>query len=327
MLTMPGSVPKRPGYSPLADSGFNFPANIALGAKSASSLLSITISPADRRRQMWFPFADGSGTPVWKSSPNPLSINTVATGATLGSANSAPFRIWSVVFNNNGILVPALFQSVTGGATPTAIAALNESIPASTTPISGSATSAGVFYTPSGITLTNKYFRIVGFVDYGSALTTAGTYASDPTSKTLFGPGIPRPGQETGNIVRATQATVTSTTSTSYIDTALTAPLSPTSSPNLVSAMCNGGYFQTQTASGNAIIQLLGGATQLAVSSCYGQGQTLSGVSMRGLHAPGTTSPVTYKVQLKSQSGQTCTFADAAANGGVVAMELREIMV
>ena len=83
------------------------------------------------------------------------------------------------------------------------------------TAVSSGATSADVFYTPNGTTVSSKAFRITGYLEYLSGLAvehhktgemvwlplsdaagdlfsraTAGTYGSAPTNLQLFGPGI-----------------------------------------------------------------------------------------------------------------------------------------
>src|ERR1019366_9548380 len=120
--------------------------------------------------------ANTTGVPVAVNITSALSMTTNATGASLGSVNSVPFRIWFALFNNAGTAVLAMQNC----STATAIYSLAEYGVASTTGISGSATSAGVWYTPNGTTLTNCAFRIIGYCEYTSGLATAGTYTSDP---------------------------------------------------------------------------------------------------------------------------------------------------
>lgn len=150
-----------------------------------------------------------TGTTALVAQTAALSITTNATGATLGSFNSTPFRFWVVAFNNSGTNVLALINC----SNATTIFPLNEGAVASSTAMSGSATSAGVFYTPNGTTVTSKAFRILGYVEYGSGLTTAGTYASSPTIIQVLGPGIHKPG-DTVQVVRTQTGSVATGTGT-----------------------------------------------------------------------------------------------------------------
>jgi len=182
--------------------GFDAAINLGLAASVNSNILTVAVqtnagtdpTPGD---PVLIPFRDASlplGDPVWIAITVALSINTNAVGATLGSQNGVPFRLWILAFNNAGTPLLALWHSGSGAATP-AINPLVESIPVTTTGISAAATSAGVFYTPNGSSLAiPKSFRILGYLDYASGLATAGTYASVPTKLQLFGPGLRKPG-------------------------------------------------------------------------------------------------------------------------------------
>lgn len=134
--------------------------------------------------------ANTTGVPTTVNITSALSMTTNATGASLGTTNNVPFRIWFALFNNSGVAVPAMQVC----STPTSIFPVAEYGVASTTAVSGSATSAGVWYTPNGTTITNCAYRLIGYSEYTSGLATAGTYSSDPTNTVLFGPGIKKPG-------------------------------------------------------------------------------------------------------------------------------------
>src|SRR6266850_3496827 len=80
----------------------------------ASNILTVsikTLAGADPSNldPVWFFFrnstiATGDYTPVRVTAA--LNITTNATGATLGTANTVPFRLWVVAFNNAGTVVP-----------------------------------------------------------------------------------------------------------------------------------------------------------------------------------------------------------------------------
>ena len=221
--------------------GFDAPLNLQLNVSVASNLLTIAVkgnngSDPSHTNPVLVPFRDttlANGDPVWVAVTAALSISTNATGATLGTVNNVSFRLWVVLFNNGGTPVLALWQSVTGGASPSSFAPLDENTPQSTTGISGSATAAGTFYTPNGTSLSGKAFRILGYVEYASGLATAGSYASAPTKVQLFGPGSKKPGDAV-QLQCATTTSQTSTTSTSFVSTSAAVSIAPTSAANLV---------------------------------------------------------------------------------------------
>lgn len=164
-----------------------------------------------------------------------LSMTSNAAGATLGSINNAPFRIWVALFNNAGTAVLAVLNaSTSAGVFPVA-----EQGVASTVGISGAATSAGVWYTPNGTTLTSKAYRLIGYCEYTSGLATAGTYTTDPSNVVLFGPGVRKPGDVIQKKVTTTTGT-TSIGSTSATATALAAAFSLGNNCNPVQVMAFG---------------------------------------------------------------------------------------
>jgi hypothetical protein len=186
--------------------GFGTPINLQLNASVASNLLTVAVksnngSDPSATNPVLIPFRDttqANGDPVWVAVTAALSINTNATGATLGSANSTPFRFWVVAFNNGGSAVLALINCLTANGP----VSLDASTLQSTTAISGSAISTATFYTPNGTTLTSKAFCVLGYVEYTSGLATAGTYSAAPDIVQLHGRGISLPGtlvQSQGN--------------------------------------------------------------------------------------------------------------------------------
>jgi hypothetical protein len=316
--------------------GFDTAINLQLNASVASNILTVAIkgnngSDPGNSSPVLVAFRDataGNGDPAWVAITSALSISTNAVGASLGTANGVPFRIWVVLFNNGGTPVLGLWQSVTGGASPTAIAPLNEASPASSTAFSSSATSAGTFYTPNGATVTSKSFRILGYVDYASGLTTAGTYASAPTTIQLFGPGVKLPGEEMQWSQMLTTAGV-SVSSTTFTATNVTLSMSPSSAPNLVEFSWSGTVVNNSGAS--AVFQMFRGSTAigpfvLPVGSAASRSLAWASAWR---DAPGTTSSTTYTLKMAG-NGTAATFPsnETEDSGTVTAqMYLREIMV
>lgn len=314
--------------------GFDSPINLQLNATVASNILTVAVKANDgtdptTSNPVLIPFRDSAianGDPVWLAITSALSINTNAVGATLGTANSVAFRIWVVCFNKASSPLLALYQTVTGGATPTAIAPLNESVLQAATGISAAATSAGVFYCANGQTISAAPFRIIGYVEYANGLATAGTYASAPTTVQLFGPGIKKPGdymQFTFAMTTSTQSTV----STTYVvATAMELAITPTSTPNIISVDARG--FVANVNDGDQSFTRLsrgtGNNTNMFGSEsvgCAGGANTGATFANYGWDLPQTTSSQTYALQFRAQAGT------AEFGGSQMSMEAKEIQV
>jgi len=272
------------------------------------------------------PFRDAAaanGDPVWVALTSALSINTNAVGATLGSANGTPFRFWVVAFNNAGTVVLGLWQSVTGGGSPTAIAPLNEAVPANTTGISSTATSAGTFYTPNGTSLTGKSFRILGYLDFASGLATAGSYASGPTTIQLFGPGIKRPGEAVQSVLFAESTNETTASSTYVASANLKVSISPSTAPNLVEVTTSCTLGQTGSAD-TTWARVSRGTTNNAnlIGSELVCTNTAAGIFVPANHyaldAPGTTSSTTYALQFRGNSGTATAQINPQATPSII---------
>ena len=277
-----------------------------------------------------------NGDPVSVLVTSALSISTNATGASLGTQSSnVPFRLWILAFNNAGTVELALWHSGAGAAAP-AINPLNEALLESTTGIGSGATSAGVFYTPNGVSLTSCAFRIIGYLDYASGLTTAGTYASAPTKLQLFGPGIAKPGQIVNSAYATanTETAINSTTSNTATNLAGTIVVS--SSPNPVRINANacmtlnqdavntgGQYTLTQLYRGGSSGTAVGGAQTNRMTAAV---ITSTGISLSALDSPGAGSS-TYTVCVKNSTNNAWNniFLDTTVQTPVGTMTLDEI--
>ena len=125
----------------------------------------------------------------------------------------------------------------------------------------------------------------------------------------------------TGSVIQTvfgTHDTEVSSNSSTFIDTGLTATITPTSSSNkiLVTVMQNGVY-KDQNAGAGAQIQLLRASTvisQLAKRAGGDNGTGSSAVQSIGtvgasiLDSPSTTSATTYKTQFKSASNASSVY-------------------
>ncbi len=149
---------------------------------------------------------------------------TVNSGATLGTTNATPFRLWVVGFNDAGTFRLGLVNC----STASAIFPLDEHNARSSTGGTGGS-SAGTYYT--GTAVATKAFRILGYLEWSSGLTTAGTWASGPSAIQLFGPSIKKPG-DVVQMISATTSSPIATTSTSFQSSNLTLSITPTSAAN-----------------------------------------------------------------------------------------------
>ena len=110
-------------------------------------------------------------------------------------------------------------------------------------------------------------------------------------------------------VVQGTYALDTSTTSTTFTDTGLTASITPSSATSKVLVTVTmPGVYKASTASGGSVqLQILRAATTIHLSTGIGfnnaSHQLLSTFSASVLDSPATTSATTYKLQIKSGDG------------------------
>jgi hypothetical protein len=131
-------------------------------------------------------------------------------------------------------------------------------------------------------------------------------------------------------VVNATYSTQTSTTSTSFADTGLTATITPTSATSKVLVFVNQvGCHRASGTNGALQLRLLRGATSIVTFEKY-LGYNGSSIEINAgsasttyLDSPATTSATTYKTQLATDLA-SYTLA-VQANGGTSTITLMEI--
>ncbi len=205
----------------------------------------------------------------------------ISSGSTLGTSNGVAFRFWIVAFDDAGTIRLGAINCLDG----TAILHLREHELASSSAEggAGAADSTRTFYT--GTAVTSKPYRILGFVEYSSGLTTAGTYNVAPTNVRVMGAGMPLP----GDVVQVERLDdgddATGTTTIPLDDTIpqntegnqyMSLSITPSAAANLLSVKAQGFYahsvlaFLTQTlfrdsgadaVAANIIFASAGGAT------------------------------------------------------------------
>lgn len=297
-----GSAVARTNVNP--SDGFNMPSNLQLTASVASNILTVALKGNDGNdpsatNPVIVPFRSSdltSGQPSLLAITAPLSINTQAIGATLGSSNSVAFRFWVVLFNNVGAPVLGLINC----SSPTRIYPLNEGALQNSTAMSAGATSAGTFYTPNGTTIASKPFRIIGYLEYASGLATAGSFASAPSTVQLFGPGIKKPGDIVQSVYNAdsTQVTAASDGVNVATSTAVTIPI--VSACNIIKVQA-AGMFKSSASSAHVVAQIMRSSTIIGtiVGMNSSSTQIVAPASLCGLDKPNAAGNTLYTVNIR----------------------------
>ncbi|HEX4041780.1 MAG TPA: hypothetical protein VHY10_08780 [Xanthobacteraceae bacterium] len=184
----------------LQATGLNSPLNLRLNASVSANALTIALKDDND-------LDPSSTSPILVAFPDPTVANgdvlvaaitgalalTVPSGEAAGTpGSSVPFKLWVGLVYNGGTPAIALYQSVTGGATPTMITPWDETAQISTTALTGGAATAATWYSASAIADTSV--RIIGYLEFGSGQATAGVWANDHTKARIFGPGVRKPG-------------------------------------------------------------------------------------------------------------------------------------
>lgn len=222
--------------------GFNTASNLQLSASVNSNILTVSALAANTGTSavtgnpIIIPFRSATitnGSPVYRSVTTALSVDTNAIGATLASINSAPFRFWVAALDDTTGLSGKVQLALINCSVSNQVECPSESSLVSSTAMSASATAALTFYTETGVTITNKPWRILGYIEYANGLTTAGTYNNPPTITQLFGPGSKKPGDTVQSAYFLTTAQVNINSLTPLVTT-LTKNITLTSSANAV---------------------------------------------------------------------------------------------
>jgi hypothetical protein len=289
--------------------GFDVPINLGLTASASGSALTINLTGANgsapsSSNPVSIPFRSttlATGTPVWTAVTGALSI-VVNSGATLGTSNSVPFRVWIFAEYNGG--TPELGVAVCSSATQIYPCTSWETNRVTSTTITGLAASSGVLYATTGN--SSDAVRIIGYCDYASGLATAGAWASSCTTLQLMGPGVKKPGDV---IQRVTASTTTAGTSTSTTYVALTSgttiAITPTASMDLIKVEMSGTI--NNSSNGAAAVQMSRGvvaATNLIGPVAANDGAIIFvPASMWAYDLPGVVTATTYAIQGKVTTG------------------------
>jgi len=136
-------------------------------------------------------------------------------------------------------------------------------------------------------------------------------------------------------VVNATQSTTTSTSSSSYQNTGLSASITPQFSTSKILVLVDiPGLAKFGSSSAQIDLQLIRGSTSIiqfeagAGYNAVNQQNNIGATSLNYLDSPATTSPTTYAVQFRANNGQgTVVVAnnDGGGSTGAMSMTLMEI--
>lgn len=249
----------------------------------------------------------------------------ISSGSLMGATSATAFRLWVVGFNDAGTFRLGAVDALSG----TSIMPLRDDILASSTAEggAGAADSAQVIYT--GVAVTSKPLRILGYLDWATGLTTAGTWASTPTKAQLFGPGVAKPGDVVQVVRFATGAVSTGSAIFPNDDTppqitegtqVMSLSLTPSAATNLLHTRALS-YTSGLTDTINIAAMFRDSiANALVVGENFSSGSAqMVGVDLDATVAAGSTVSTTFSVRASSNSNMTFNGSSSARKfGGVV---------
>ncbi len=325
--------------------GFGACNNMTINATVGSNLLGLQLFAADTGaaptaiHPIFCNFTDPTqpnGDSKWASLTSATYMDTNAAGATLGTTNSLPFRLWLVLYYNGGTPKLGLWQSTsfTAGASPQAISlslnTFDESALISPTAISAAASAAGTFYTSNGLSISASPFRILGYMDWSGGLATAGTYATGPTKIQLYGPGVRKPGERINYYVQTLATTLQ--TANSYTPSAqppvptngvtiVSQTVTPTALMDIFRVNSSAMMWNGTNGVGESFITKADAFPAVGKTVAFGGGITSSTGSLASVLVPLQFSTIVTSASttfvLYGTGQQANTFVNAVANGGV----------
>lgn len=126
-------------------------------------------------------------------------------------------------------------------------------------------------------------------------------------------------------VVQGLYATATSTTSTSYVSTSLTASITPSSSSSKILVCCDVPVYQAGTAQSGYYTVYKNGSNLIPTQGAqiFGSASGLaSNQSFSYLESPATTSSITYTIYMKTDSGGTAYICPSSTSGSITLMEI-----
>jgi hypothetical protein len=200
--------------------------------------------------------------------------------------------------------------------------------------IQGNASGTGDFTIAAPNSNTNRTLTLPD--EAGTVLTSASSLAAANLSGSVASSAMPA-GSVLQVVNGSTSTAVTSTATALWVDTGITATISPTSATSKIMVIINiCGMHRSSSSSWNrAGIRILRGATTLGIQA-LAQSWPNTALEFRSAGAmysqydsPATTSATTYKVQFQAEalSGTTSISVQRDGNSGVSQIFLMEIAV
>lgn len=307
--------------------GYDMPVNLGLSTTVGGGALTINVTQSSgiaptASAPVQVPFRSttlATGTVTWSSITSALSL-IIPSGATLGTTNNIPYRVWIFLEANAG--TPAIGVATCSNATTIFGCTAWESTLKTSISIGAGSGTGGVLYATTGVAL--DAVRIVGYCDFATGQATAGVWTNNCSTLQLLGPGVKRPG-EVVQTQYATHAATTTTTSATFVTTGLTASFTPTSAVNLLRVEANGVF----TDATNAVAVQLGagaGPTMFGNMSVHQNSTTADMAAvLLGLVGAGSTSTQTIAAYMKTNSGSTGTWLPSSTYQATATMTIDEI--
>jgi hypothetical protein len=276
-----------------------------LSAAVASNALTLTLNGADgsaptSTNPIYWAFRSAvatSGALVIRQQTSALTL-TITNGSTLGTLTNIPFRLWVVIFDDNGTLRLGVINRVANPPSIGNMYTVSEDIMCSAAAEGGAggADSSIAYY--ANAVVTARAIRIVGYVDFGSGQATPGTWASAPTRVQNFGPGIPYPGSLISQIY-AQSASAQNFTTGSYVEhTGMQVTLNPRFEMSIVEVEIDA-IASVGTADSSILARAIRAGSIIFGSEAKGYvvSQRWGGnLHVRGIDVPGTVAATTYSI-------------------------------
>lgn len=299
--------------------------NLALAASVASNALTISIKGFDGNdpsasNVVSVPFRSATAS---SGDMDTLSITAatsfvISSGSTMGFANATAGRLWIVGFNDGGTFRLGAVNCRSG----TTIMSLRDSIYSATAEGgAGGADSAQVIY--AGAAVSAKPLCVLGFMEWSSGLTTAGTWSIVPTNIQVRTASSYLPGDIVQSAFNWSGALINSAIPTPADNTipqntegaqAINQAITPTSAANLLHAFST--LFVGAAATDNVTAAMFRDSIVDAVaatgSTTFNAGSTLS-LPLDYWMMAGTTSSVDFKVRAGAAASNVSI---NGANGG-----------
>jgi len=274
-----------------------------------------------------------NNTPIGATTANTGAFTTLsATGVTTVQAGTVSLpAITTTGDTNTGIYFPAAdtIGLTVGGVESARVVSGLLSIPANST-------------VPSAVRLYEDTDNGTNYVDFiaPSAITSNRTLTIPDETGTIIttassGQSIPKAALPTGSVLQVVSAVMTggifSTTSTSFVDVGFTATITPTSATSRILILFNsGGITRPAVASECLRLKIVRGAStavyggdNLIFSSSATQFSDFPS-SYQCVDSPATTSATTYKIQMETRLGNSCSMNGGATNNPAT-LQLLEI--